>query len=126
VTDRWPVAGTKMTRWYLAESGTLSAKAPVAASGADTYQINFDATTGAKNRWQTQNGGGQVAYPDRAEEDRKLLTFTSPVFDADTEITGYPVVNLLVTSTATDGAFFAYFEDVDERGMVTYITEGEL
>jgi len=126
VTERWPVAGTKMIRWYLAESGTLSPKAPVAVTGADTYQINFDATTGAKNRWQTQNGGGQVVYLDRAEEDRKLLTYTSPVFDADTEITGYPVVNLLVTSTAADGAFFVYFEDVDERGIVTYITEGEL
>ena len=29
-------------------------------------------------------------------------------------------------STATDGAFFVYLEDVDEAGRVTYITEGQL
>jgi len=31
-----------------------------------------------------------------------------------------------VTSTATDGAFFVYLEDVDETGKVMYITEGML
>ncbi|HYY56072.1 MAG TPA: CocE/NonD family hydrolase, partial [Pyrinomonadaceae bacterium] len=41
-------------------------------------------------------------------------------------ITGYPVINLRLSSTSTDGAFFVYLEDVDESGKVTYITEGEL
>jgi predicted acyl esterase len=31
-----------------------------------------------------------------------------------------------VTSTATDGAFFIYFEDIDEQGVVNYVTEGAL
>ena len=31
-----------------------------------------------------------------------------------------------MTSTATDGAFFIYLEDVDTSGKVTYITEGQL
>jgi hypothetical protein len=35
-------------------------------------------------------------------------------------------VTLYVTSTATDGAFFVYLEDVKETGKVTYITEGQL
>src|SRR5262249_18349152 len=47
-------------------------------------------------------------------------------FNADIEITGYPVIDLFITSTATDGAFFVYLEDVDEQGAVTYVTEGEL
>jgi hypothetical protein len=45
---------------------------------------------------------------------------------SDTEITGYPVINLYVTSTRTDGAFFVYLEEVDEAGKVTYLTEGQL
>jgi len=57
-----------------------------------------------------------VVYPDRAEEDRRLLTYTSKPLEEDTEITGHPVVTLYVTSTATDGAFFVYLEDVDEAG----------
>lgn len=125
VTNRWPVAGTKMTRWYLDEGNTLSTRLPGAASGADTYTVNFEATTGEKNRWHTQVGG-PVFYPDRAEEDKKLVAYTSAPFDADTEITGYATIDLFITSTATDGAFFVYLEDINEKGNVTYITEGAL
>jgi putative CocE/NonD family hydrolase len=123
VTNTWPLAGTRMTTWYFNENNSLTTKAP--KSGADSYTINFDATTGAKNRWHTQVGG-DVVYPDRAEEDKKLLTYTSDPLESDVEITGHPIVSLFVTSTHTDGAFFVYLEDVDENGKVTYLTEGEL
>src|SRR6185436_3184224 len=125
VTKTWPVPGTTMVRWYLDDGNTLSKNAPSASTGADTYNVNFDATTGEKNRWHTQVGG-QVVYPDRAEEDRKLLVYTSVPFDADTEVTGHPIIDLFVTSTAIDGAFFVYLEDVNEKGVVTYVTEGTL
>jgi putative CocE/NonD family hydrolase len=125
VTDRWPVAGTQMTAWYLSENNSLTTKAPSGKSDEDRYTINFEATTGAKNRWHTQVGG-EVVYPDRADEDKKLLTYTSAPLEADVEITGHPVVSLFVTSTHTDGAFFVYLEDIDENGKVTYLTEGEL
>jgi uncharacterized protein len=123
-TYKWPIAGTRMTRWYLDEENSLSTQLPSSASGEDTYTVNFEATSGEKNRWHTQVGG-QVFYPDRAAEDKKLLTYTSPPFTADTEITGYAVIDLFITSTASDGAFFIYLEDVDEKGIVTYLTEGE-
>ena len=125
VTSAWPIAGTKFMRWYLNEGNALSTALPASSSGTDLYTINFDATTGEKNRWHTQVGG-QVVYPNRAEEDNKLLTYTSLPFEADTEITGYPVIDLFITSTANDEAFFVYLEDVDEQGAVTYVTEGEL
>jgi len=125
VTDRWPVAGMQMTAWYFNENNSLTTKAPTGKSDEDRYTINFDATTGAKNRWHTQVGG-EVVYPDRAEEDKKLLTYMSAPLDADVEITGHPIVSLIVTSTHTDGAFFVYLEDIDENGKVTYLTEGEL
>jgi len=125
VTKTWPVPGTTMVRWYLDDGNTLSKNAPSASTGADTYSVNFDATTGEKNRWHTQVGG-QVFYPDRAEEDSKLLVYTSVPFDSDVEVTGYPIIDLFVTSTATDGAFLVYLEDVNEKGVVTYVTEGAL
>jgi putative CocE/NonD family hydrolase len=125
VTKTWPIPGTATVRWYLDDGNTLSKKAPSASTGTDTYAVNFDATTGEKNRWHTQVGG-QVFYPDRAEEDRKLLAYTSAPFDTDTEVTGYPIIDLFVTSTASDGAFFVYLEDVNEKGVVTYVTEGAL
>jgi putative CocE/NonD family hydrolase len=67
-----------------------------------------------------------VVYGDQAEAGRHMLTYTSPPLAEDTEITGYPVVTLYVTSTETDGAFYVYLGDVDPTGRVTYVTEGQL
>jgi putative CocE/NonD family hydrolase len=125
-TGVWPPSGFKNEAWYFAGDGSLTTTAPVNSAGADDYKINFEATTGRHNRWYTNNGSGDVVYPDRAEEDRKLLTFTSGPLDQDTEITGHPIVTLFVRSTHADGAFIAYLEDVSPDGRVTYITEGQL
>ncbi len=67
-----------------------------------------------------------VTYDDRASADRRMLCYTSAPLARDTEITGYPIVTLHVTSTETDGAFFVYLDDVDETGRSTYVTEGQL
>jgi len=125
VTSTWPVAGTQRMRWFFNENNLLSTKEPNAKSTEDRYTINFDATTGEKNRWHTQVGG-EVFYPDRAEEDKKLLTYTSEPLEADVEVTGHPIVSLFITSTHTDGAFYVYLEEIDENGKVTYLTEGLL
>jgi putative CocE/NonD family hydrolase len=124
-TKTWPVQGSAPVRWYMTQDNMLSANAPTVSSGADSYTVDFEATTGEHNRWRTQLGG-PVSYPDRTAEDRRLLVYTSAPLTEDTEITGYPVINLYVASTSTDGAFFVYLEDVDENGKVTYLTEGEL
>jgi putative CocE/NonD family hydrolase len=70
--------------------------------------------------------GEAVRYPDRSAQDAKLLTYTSAVLDNPLEVTGHPVVTLFVSSTASDGAFFVYLEDVDARGRVAHVTEGQL
>ena len=125
-TNAWPPVGSTTQRWYLSENNTLSRSPPKRKSGKDNYTVNFEATTGKSNRWHTLLGGTAVIYPSRAEEDHKLLTYTSLPLTEDTEITGYPIITLYLTSTATDGAFFVYLEDVDETGRVVYITEGQL
>jgi putative CocE/NonD family hydrolase len=98
----------------------------MAEEGADTYTVDFSATTGENTRWHTTITSGDVIYPDRAAEDAKLLTYTSPPLESDVEITGNPVVTLYVSSNETDGAFHIYLEDVAPDGTVTYITEGML
>ena len=125
-TKEWPPSGFSDETWYFAADGKLTTARPQSAGGADDYTINFDATTGRHNRWYTNNGSGDVIYPDRTDEDKKLLTFTSAPFEQDTEITGHPIVTLFVRSTHADGAFLAYLEDVGPDGRVTYITEGQL
>jgi putative CocE/NonD family hydrolase len=127
-TSVWPPAGTQTRRWYFAGDHALSPTAPRADSGADTYTVDFEATTGDYNRWWEMGvlDDKPVIYEDRAEADRRLLTYTSPPLAEDTEIGGYPVVTLYVASTESDGAFFVYLEDVAPDGRVTYVTEGQL
>jgi uncharacterized protein len=125
-TDVWPPAGVKHQRWYFAEDNHLSPHAPSTDNGADEYSVDFKATTGLTNRWNTPDGRTKVIYRDRDDADYHLLTYTSPPLESNLEITGYPLVTLYVTSTHDDGAFFVYLEEVDAYGRVTYITEGML
>jgi putative CocE/NonD family hydrolase len=125
-TREWPIAGTQPQRWYLAGGNTLSTTAPSGATGADSYRVDFEATTGKTNRWATQADGRDVVYADRAEQDQRLLTYTSAPLGADAEFTGHPSVTLYVSSTHTDGAVFVYVEDVAPDGTVRYLTEGML
>jgi len=125
-TVEWPPQGFVSRRWYFTGQGGLTTRPPESDDAADRYMIDYQATTGGHNRWHTNRGAGDVIYPDRAEEDKRLLTYTSAPMERDVEITGHPLVTLYVTSTHEDGAFFVYLEDVAPDGRVTYITEGEL
>ena len=124
----WPPTGTTTQRWYFSVEHALSRTAPTSPGASDRYTVDFEATTGTQNRWYTQMGGGDVIYPDRAPEDRRLLTYTSAPLDADLEVTGNPIVTLQLASTSTDGNFFVYLEDVapPPDGRVIYVTEGQL
>lgn len=122
--DTWPVPAT-LVKFYLGAANSLG-RAPPAGEGSDTYRVDDTAGTGSQSRWNTLVGGDPVAYPDRAEADQKLLVYTSAPLEQDLEVTGHPLVELFVASTADDGAFFVYLEDVGEDGGVTYVTEGVL
>ena len=124
-TDSFPLPNTELQTWYFQPEQGLSQAAPGADDASDSYGVDFAATTGRTNRWHTQMAKPLV-YPDRAGEDRRLLTYTSAPLARDLEITGYPVVSLFVASSEEDGAFFVYLEDVDEKGVVRYVTEGQL
>lgn len=122
-TDVWPPADVETTTMYFGD-GSLVNTLP--AEGAeDSYVVDYTATTGTTNRWWTQLDG-DVIYPDRAEEDGKLLTYTGEPLDEDTRITGHAEVTVHLSSTHDDAALFAYLEDVAPDGSVTYLTEGQL
>jgi putative CocE/NonD family hydrolase len=126
--DTWPPPNTHTRSYYLAPNGVLSPDKPAGLEDPDVYRVDYSAGTGAASRWDCLIGGlrSPIVYPDRAEQDRKLLIYTSTPLVEEMEVTGHPLVSLYVTSTARDGNFFAYLEDVDERGGVTYVTEGML
>lgn len=123
-TKTWPPAGISPERLYFGDDHVLSPAAPSETSASDSYTVDFTASTGKQTRWHTGFGGGDVVYPDRADQDRKLRIYTSAPLEADVEITGSPVVTLEMSSTTSDGALHAYLEDVSPEGRVTYVDEG--
>ena len=125
-TESWPPKGSSLRTLYFGERGLLSELAPVAASGADDYAVNFSVGTGSETRWSTQSGGEDVYYGDRASADRELLTYTSRPLEREIEITGYPLLRLQVASTHEDGAVIGYLEAVAPDGSVMMISEGQL
>jgi len=120
----WPPKGHFYQKWYFSENNSLTREKPAIAVGADSYKTNFRATTGRNNRWWALLGL-PITYYNRNKIDEKLLCYTSQPFGADTEITGQIILCLYLASTHEDGAIFAYFEDVDEKSNVTYVTDGE-
>jgi uncharacterized protein len=125
-TTVWPPAGLSGERLYFGPAHTLSTAPPRAATASDTYDVDYTATTGAHSRWHTGLDGSDVIYPDRAAEDRKLVVYTGEPLASDLEVTGAPVLTLVLASTANDGAVHAYLEDVAPDGRVTYVDEGIL
>lgn len=134
-SNTWPLQNEVRTRYYLQtpKSGTidstndghLGTTRPQVPREPDRYTVDYSVTTGGTTRWHAATGGG-FGYPDMRAQDRKSLTYTTAPLAADSEITGHPVVHLWVSSTAKDGDFFAYLEEVDATGRAWYITEGQL
>jgi putative CocE/NonD family hydrolase len=125
-TKVWPPQGfDRASRLYFAENHALSPAPPMTATASDIYPVNFAASTGKEDRWTTELDLN-ILYPDRSGEDGKLLVYTGAPLATDVEISGSPLLVLNVASTATDGAIFAYLEDVGPDGHVTYLDEGEL
>lgn len=124
-SKQWPPAGIVSKSYFFDAGGTLGETPPRYSEGKMTYKVDYTATSGNKSRWHTINGP-DVIYPDRSQQDEKLLVYTSSPLDNDIEITGTPVVHLYLSSTEEDGALHIYLEDLAPDGRVTYLTEGTL
>lgn len=125
-TEKWPLPQTQMQRLYFAENNQLTNTVPQTQKASDLYSVNLEATTGLYNVWHAQSPDYPIYFPDRQDEDKKLIVYDTQPLDKDTEITGHPVVYLYLRSTATDGQFFVYLETIDPDGRVRLLTEGEL
>ncbi|MFX0182849.1 MAG: CocE/NonD family hydrolase [Candidatus Hodarchaeota archaeon] len=124
-THEWPPRGYKMQRWFSGTNNSLTTKEPTERSGVDNYIVDFNATTGNRNRWWALLAL-PVDYSNRTEQDKLCLSYTSDPLNKDTEISGHAIVSLYLSSTHEDGAIYVYLEDVDNHGNVTYLTEGQL
>ena len=144
-TDTWPLPGEERTAFHFlaGPSGSIDsvndgllARSGPAREGRDEYRVDYTASSGIDNRWTWTAGGGTVTevpkppglfpYPDMRGNDAKGLTYTTAPLARPLEVTGHPVVHLWVVSSADDGDFFVYLEDVEPDGRSVYVTEGQL
>ena len=124
-TKTWPPEKTKTQRLFFTAGNGLDA-APPESEGLDEYTLDFSATTGLTNRWRSQLLSEDMVYGDRAQEDTRLLTYTTPPLKTDIEITGNALVVLQAAVSTEDAALHVYLEDVLPSGKVVYLTEGLL
>lgn len=124
--NEWPLSRQIDTDFYFADGAALSKTQ--GAKGFDSYKTDFTHSSvfGPKkgNRWLMYVMSDDV--PDRAEHDKKCLTYTSEILDSDLEVTGHPVMDFWVSSTAGNGDFFVYLEDVTPDGKAILITESPM
>jgi uncharacterized protein len=127
-SNTWPPQNTRYTNFYFNEKAQLNTTAPPQFDSFTPYTIDSSFGTGTYSRWRSLMGKLEVPFPyfDWNERSASLPHFQTTPFTENVEVTGHGVVVLYVASTATDGAFIAYLEDIDENGKASYITEGEI
>jgi len=123
----WPPVST-MAPFHLQAGRRLSPIAAEVVEGVDEYTVDFEAGTGVHSRFGKHLSSElfPVRYADRETADQRLLCYDSPPLDRDTEVTGHPLVRLYAASTADDGLFIVYLEDVAPDGTVRNVTDGWL
>jgi putative CocE/NonD family hydrolase len=108
----WPLPNEKRVAYYLGTK-TLSTTPPADASGKDDAMVDYTVAMGTTST--------------TAPKDPPGIAYTSEALSADVRVTGHPLAELWVASTATDGDFIATLQDVGPNGAVeSYNMHGRL
>jgi putative CocE/NonD family hydrolase len=132
--SRWPPPEVETVEYYFSKGksasvnsindGLLLTNCREEYEGEDIYQVNYTTTVGEFKGPRCPNRG--LEDPDMYPNDVKGLTYTAPPLDDDIMVIGHPVITIYIKSTARDGNFYAYLEEVDPDGYSHYITDGLL
>jgi putative CocE/NonD family hydrolase len=123
--NEWPLARERRVRFAFDSGGRLSEKS--VERGVDEYRVDFktSSVSDGANRWNY--GISAATKPltlDRSAPNR--LRYDTEPLESDREVTGHPIVELVVASTAPESDFFVYLEDVAPDGSALLVTEGQL
>jgi len=126
--NEWPLARQVVTKYYFEEGNTLNRIRMNDGSNKYKVDLSCDSRYGPNkvSRWIGIGPTPMDQPMKRTDKDQKCLTYTSKPIERDTEVTGHPIIRFWVSSTADNGDFFVYLEDVDEQGEGYYVTEGKL
>jgi putative CocE/NonD family hydrolase len=123
-SESWPPKNEPFI-YYLTEAG-LSATRP-ANKSSRLYTIAESSGTGHHGRWDCLLGNILLdPYPDRKQQDKRLLVFDSKPLTENLDVTGNPSAKIWLKPSAKDCSLFLYLEDVWTDGSVHYVSEGEV
>jgi putative CocE/NonD family hydrolase len=122
---QWPLQRAVSTRLHFGANGNLTAGP--GEPGFDSYQVDFAASSQSDgaNRWNYRISRSTRPLSLDADAHRRTAYMSAPM-PADTEVTGHPLLELVLFSTAPDGDVFAYLEDVAPDGTSLLVSEGQL
>jgi putative CocE/NonD family hydrolase len=90
------------------------------------YDVDHSVSLGPLSRHSFYLDDLYINTPGLVARGSKCLTFTTQPLEVDIEITGWPVIDLEITTTSDRGAIVATLENVQADGAVAYMTEGFL
>jgi uncharacterized protein len=121
----WPLSRARNLTLMPDAGGRLSEG--TVPTGQDHHAVDLAASSlsNGANRWnfgissarKPMTLDGQVA---------QRLSYTGAPLAQDTEVTGHPLLELVLSSSEAEGDVFAYLEDVAPDGSSLLVTEGQL
>ncbi len=115
-TDRWPRPDPGNAQFL--DSGELKAN-PATKAAASSVSVDYAPTCPPDPVQPSWGPFAQPCHPAKAS-----FVYNGPVLKADTEMTGSPLADLWISSTAPEQPVFAYLEDIAPDGSVTVVSEG--
>ena len=108
---------------YLREAGQLAAE-PGEKAQRDYDELEYKATVGLNNAYWSAGSIRYYLADDQRADEAYSLVYTSPEFEGETHLLGWPQVILHASSTARVAAFVAKLSNVAPNGESSLITEG--
>jgi putative CocE/NonD family hydrolase len=126
--EEWPLKRQKRHKFYPGYDFRLLESADEVGMQNFIGNYSHSSVYGSNkgNRWLGIAAHEPDSLPYRTELDKISLFFDSEPQQKDLEVTGHPIANLSISSTADYGDFYVYLSDVDENGNALLVTEGQL
>lgn len=122
---RLPLPESQDRNGWLTLDGQVSESQPQEAGSVD-YEVNHDVSLGQMTRHSYYIDDLYINTTDLNARAEQCLTFTTEPLESDIEITGWPAVQLELSTTSDRGAIEVTLEQIGEDGSAAYLSEGFL
>ena len=122
---RLPLPEARSRSHWLGANGTLSVSRPN-ASMQIAYEVDHEVSLGTLSRHSYYSQDLYINTVDLNARAERCLSFTSEPLAEDIEITGWPAVQLELSTSSDRGAVVVTLEQIAADGSAAYLSEGFL